>query len=68
MIAENKNKTVQVRLCESDYKYLLIVAKMVGMSPSQYVRSLIQATVSAAKVQAQKGVLKLEDFEVILDD
>lgn len=68
MIAENKNKTVQVRLSESDYRYLLIVAQMVGMTPSQYVRSLIQATVNAVRVHEQKGALKVEDFESILDD
>lgn len=68
MISENKSKTVQVRVSESDYKYLLIISKMVGITPSQYVRSLIQATVNAAKVQEQKGALKIEDFEGILDD
>lgn len=68
MISENKSKTVQVRVSESDHKYLLIIAKMVGMTPSQYVRSLIQATVNAAKVQEQKGALKVEDFEGILND
>lgn len=68
MISDNKSKTVQVRVSESDHKYLLIISKMVGMTPSQYVRSLIQATVNAAKVQEQKGALKVEDFEGILDD
>lgn len=68
MISENKTKVVQVRVSESDHKYLLIVAKIAGMTPSQYVRSLIQATVNAAKVQEQKGVLRVEDFEGILND
>lgn len=68
MISENKTKVIQVRVSESDHKYLLIVAKVVGMTPSQYVRSLIQATVNAAKVQEQKGALKIEDFEGILND
>lgn len=67
MISENKSKTVQVRISETDYTYLHVVSKMVGMTPSQYVRSLIQASVNAAKVQEKKGVLKLEDFEDILD-
>lgn len=68
MIKENKSKTIQVRVSETDHKYLQIVAKMVGMTTSQYVRSLIQATVNAARVQEQKGALKVEDFEGILDD
>lgn len=68
MVSENKNKTLQVRLSESDHRYLLVVAKMVGLTPSQYVRSLIQATVNAAKVQEKKGALKIEDFETVLDD
>lgn len=67
MITENKNKTLQVRISESDHRYLLIVSKMVGLTPSQYVRSLIQATVNAAKVQEQKGALKIEDIEGILN-
>jgi hypothetical protein len=68
MISENKTKTVQVRVSETDHKYLIIISKMVGMTPSQYVRSLIQATVNAARIQEQKGALKVEDFEAILDD
>lgn len=68
MISENKTKTVQVRVSETDHKYLIIISKMVGMTPSQYVRSLISATVNAARIQEQKGALKVEDFEAILDD
>lgn len=68
MVSENKSKTVQVRVSESDYSYLLVVSKMVGMTPSQYVRSLISASVNAAKVQEQRGMLKLEDFKGILND
>ena len=68
MISENKTKTVQVRVSETDHKYLIIISKMVGMTPSQYVRSLIQAHVNAARIQEEKGALKVEDFEAILDD
>lgn len=68
MLTENKNKTIQVRITETDFKYLLVVSQMVGMSPSQYVRSLIQATVNAARVQEQRGVLKLEDFQTVFDN
>ena len=68
MISDNKTKTVQVRLSEDDYRYLTVVSTMTGMTISQYVRSLIQATVNAVKVQEMKGVLKVEDFEGILND
>ena len=68
MISENKTKTVQVRVSETDHKYLIIISTMVSMTPSQYARSLIQATVNAARIQEQKGALKVEDFEAILDD
>lgn len=68
MIAENKSKTIQVRISETDHRYFLVVSKMAGMTPSQYLRSLISATVSAARVQERKGALNLEDFEGILDD
>lgn len=68
MITENKNKTIQVRVSESDHRYIQVISQMVGMTPSQYVRSLIQATVNAAKIQEQKGAFNIEDFESVLND
>lgn len=68
MITENKTKTIQVRVSESDHRYILVISQMVGMTPSQYVRSLIQATVNAAKVQEQKGAFNIEDFEGVFND
>jgi hypothetical protein len=41
---------------------------MAGMTVSKYVRMLAQASISAAKVQEQKGAFKLEDIKAILND
>lgn len=68
MISENKSKTIQVRVTEADYKYLQMVSAMCGMNPSQYVRTLIKATVNAAKVKEKKGGLAVEDFNAVFDD
>lgn len=68
MISENKSKTIQVRITETDYKYLLYVSSLVGLTTSQYVRSIITATVNAAKAQEKKGAIKVEDIEAVLND
>ena len=68
MIQENKDRRLSIRISSSDYDYLEAVAYMAGMSVSKYVRMLAQASISAAKVQEQKGAFKLEDIKAILND
>lgn len=68
MISEKKEKKICVRMSECDYDYLHAVSYMAGMTVSQYVRILVQATVSAAKVQEQQGAFKLEDLKAIFDN
>lgn len=41
---------------------------MAGMNVSKYIRLIAQASISAAKVQEQKGEFKNEDIEAILND
>lgn len=68
MIDQKKDRRITVRISDSDYKYLAAVAYMAGMNVSKYVRMIAQASISAAKVQEQKGAFKIEDIEAILND
>lgn len=68
MIDEKKDRRLTIRISASDYDYLAAVAYMAGMNVSKYVRLLAQASISAAKVQEQKGAFKLEDIKAVLDD
>lgn len=68
MIDEKKTRRISIRLTETDYRYLLAISSMVGMTTSEYLRTLAKSSVSAAKVQEQKGVFNLEDFKTLFDD
>lgn len=68
MIDEKKERRFTVRVSSSDYEYLRAVAYMAGMTVSKYVRTLAQASISAAKVQEQRGAFKLADFKTLFDD
>jgi uncharacterized protein (DUF1778 family) len=68
MIKEKKEKRVTLRLSDSDYDYLSAIAYMAGNTVSGYIRMLINASVTAAKVQEKKGVFNLEDVKTIFND
>lgn len=68
MIDNKKDKRITIRLSETDYDYLQAVSYMAGMTVSQYMRMLAQASISAAKVQEQKGAFKLEDIKTICNN
>lgn len=48
-IKENKTKTIQVRLTETDYEYLKQAAYAMGTDASKLVRQLVQMSINAAK-------------------
>lgn len=66
MIKEKKEKRITMRLSDSDYEYLGVVAYMAGMTVSQYLRTVLNASIAAVKVQEQKGVVNIEDIKTIL--
>lgn len=68
MVDLKKDKRITLRISESDFDYLRAVSYMAGMSVSQYLRMLTQASISAAKVQEQKGAFKLEDIKALFND
>ena len=68
MISEKKDKRITIRFSENDYKYLACVACMAGMDISQYLRTLANASITALKVQEQKGAFNFENFEAVLND
>lgn len=67
MIDKKKDRRITIRISSSDYDYLAAVAYIAGMNVSKYIRTLAQASISAAKVQEQKGAFKVEDIKALLD-
>lgn len=68
MLEEKKDRRITIRISESDFDYLNAVAYMAGMNVSKYLRMVAQASISAAKVQEQKGAFKLEDIKALFND
>ena len=68
MIDKKKDRRITIRISSSDFDYLAAVAYIAGMNVSKYIRTLAQASISAAKVQEQKGAFKVEDIKALLDD
>lgn len=64
----NKDKRLEIRISEEDLKLLKIAAYCIGQKPSQMLRMFIDSTINALKIKIQKGELKIEDFQAILDD
>lgn len=62
---ENKVKTIQVRLTETDYEYLKQAAYTMGTDASKLVRQIVQMSINAAK-QAEK--MKQERQNAITDN
>lgn len=68
MIDTKKDRRITVRISEDDYQYLVAVAYMAGMNVSSYLRTLAQSSISAAKVQEQKGAFKIDDIKSLFAD
>lgn len=49
MKTENKTKTIQVRLTQTDYDWLTKAAYAMGTNTSALVRQLVQMSINAAK-------------------
>ncbi len=67
-LTENKNKRLEIRVTEEELKLLKIAAFTIGQTPSKMLRMFIDTTINALKLKVQKGELKLEDYEAILND
>ena len=64
----DKEKSVTFRLSEEDFENLKFVSNMVGMSVSQYIRSLAYSSISAVKVLKSQGKVTNEDFKAVFND
>lgn len=64
----DKEKSITFRLSEEDFNSLKFVANMVGMSVSQYIRSLAYSSISAVKVLKSQGKVTNEDFKAVFND
>lgn len=63
-----KDKRIEIRISEEDLKLLKIASYCIGQTPSQTIRMFVDSTINGLKIKLQKGELKLEDFEAILND
>lgn len=68
MLTENKDKKISIRLSESDYMYLQVLAYMAGMTVSKYIRTLCDASINAMKISERQGKVNIEDIKALLDD
>lgn len=62
------DRSVTLRFSSEDYTYLYCLAHVAGMTVSQYLRVLAQASITAAKVAEQKGDVNFEDLKALLND
>lgn len=65
---ENKTARLEIRLTKDDLNLLKIASFTIGQTPSALVRMFIDTTINTLKLKIQKGELKLEDFQTILDN
>lgn len=63
-----KEKRVEIRISEDDYKYLKVAAYSMGQSVSGMLRMISRASINAAKMNVQQGRIRLEDVEAIFND
>lgn len=63
-----KEKSITFRISEEDYSNLKFVSNMVGMSVSQYIRSLAYSSISAVKVLKSQGKVTNEDIKAVFND
>lgn len=66
--AKNKDARLEIRLTKEDLDLLKIASFTIGQTPSKLVRMFIDTTINSLKLQVQRGEIKLEDFETILND
>lgn len=68
MKTENKTKTIQVRLTETDFEWLTKAAYAMGTNTSALVRQLVQISINAAKASealAEKAKTEEPKFKAI---
>ena len=63
-----KEKSITFRVSEEDFNNLKFVSNMVGMSVSQYIRSLAYSSISAVKVLKSQGMVTNEDIKAVFND
>lgn len=63
-----KDKRLEIRISEEDFKYLKIASFTIGQTPSEMLRMFITSTVNSLKIKVNQGVIKIEDFETLFND
>lgn len=65
---QNKDARLEIRLSKEDLDLLKIASFTIGQTPSKLVRMFIDTTINSLKLQVQRGDIKLEDFQTLLND
>lgn len=68
MITENKTERITVRLPKEDLLYLKVVSYVAGMKPSEYLRTLANASITALKIKEKNGEINLDNFKALFND
>lgn len=68
MINKVKDKMITLRVSSEDYRYFQIAAFTTGQTPSKLLRLFMDSSINAVKLQIQKGTIKIEDFQALLDN
>ncbi len=68
MVNQKKDKLLTLRMTKDDYRYLQIAAFTTGNTPSKLIRMLMDASINAIKISLQRGTIKIEDYQALLDD
>lgn len=67
-LSPKKDKTIQVRFSEEDYRYLKVSAYLMGQSVSGMFRLLANTAINAVKVQEKEGKINIENIESLCDN
>jgi len=68
MISKMKDKMITLRVTSEEYRYFQIAAYTTGQTPSKLMRLFMASSINAVRLQIQKGTIKLEDFQTLLDN
>ena len=65
---ENKNKVLRFRLTETDYEIFSKICECLQLAPSQYLRMLVNATITPVKVKISNGDISLDNLQDYIDN
>lgn len=67
MNKEPKNKKLEVRLTQGDYDIFKAGCYLLGITTTEMLRMFVISTVNSIKLKIEKGEIKREDIQTLLD-